>query len=390
MSLLILSDYPPLGNEGIAMSVLSHRIIQAVASDATGVVTRRYSRRYPRHRIGQNLNLPTFIAWDCTSFGLKFLRRNLRYKADDFLQTAWLRFHRRRFTAVREVLGLSGPNWHFLKTLADHARLLNCSYSVYVVDDYEETSEKLRLEPPGFVHQRVHHYLHAARRVFAICPGMAERLAEAYQIKATIVYPVADQFEATSSSPSTPERVVYVGSLGPTYLPQLTECAALLERLNANGAHWELHILSTDQKTFQEHLARYSCARLRWNLPREELRTAVSTAEVIFVPYTFASEFATTARTSFPSKFMDAVVSRRPVLVHAPPYASIVRHLRDNNCPYVAANSADLETLFRERPWQRDTQWQQQYELLHQRYHSLAAARQVLLGPSVPSKSSPC
>ncbi|MGC3960863.1 MAG: hypothetical protein QM813_23900 [Verrucomicrobiota bacterium] len=223
---IVYSDIPPLGNEGVSMAVLAHRIIASLEPNVAQVITRVASRKYPRELIGTKLQAPTLLSWDCGRW-LRFLRGEARVQADALLLRAWVRLAYRRPATSRpvEVLGLSGPHWQFLPRLRDLAQGLGLPYSVYVVDDYEVTADHSGVDSAAMqtTQRGIRDCLQQARRVFSICPGMAERLQIRYGVSSQILYPVADDVIQTQVATITTSQE---SSLRWLARRQLSGCAA--------------------------------------------------------------------------------------------------------------------------------------------------------------------
>jgi hypothetical protein len=382
---IVFSDVPPLGNEGVSMSVLAHRLTACLGSKLDHLVTRRYSRKYTRQLIGHGLQSPVRVAWDAAACGLRFLRGGARVTADLLLMSAWARFsypQKRPPLGVTEIIGLSGPHWHFLPRLRAFASHLGLPFTVFIIDDYEITAE--HAQDTRARTSLIGEHLRAAHRVLAISPGMAERLHARYNITAEVLYPVADEITAAIPSMVSPGTIAYVGSLGPAYIDSLTAVARMIAAGDLSG--WTLRIISRDPRTFALHLAGTGAAVLLDDCDREQLREQVATAEVQLVPYSFDERWRITAETSFPSKFMDGVISGRPVIVFAPAYASISRHLIENDCPFVATDIAGVQRFLNQRPWAHDDSWREAYCRLTLRFHSASVAREVLTGGSAAIK----
>lgn len=379
---IIYSDVPPLGNEGISMSVLAHRIIASLEPNVSQIITRVASRKYPRKLIGTGLRAPTLLSWDCGGLWLRFLKGAARVQTDALLLRAWQRLAYRRAKSDRvvEVVGLSGPHWHFLPRLRDLARGLDLPYSVYVVDDYEVTAEYAGADQRALqaTQRGIRECLQQAQRVFAICPGMAERLQTRYGVASRVLYPVADSVAPDNSAPVKPsQELVYVGSLGGSYLDVLEAVAAMLESGGAPG--WRLKIISQDRRTFARVFGGKRRVLGRHDCNREQLRQEIAAAEAILIPYSFDPRWQTTAATSFPSKFMDAIVAGKPIVVLAPPYASITQHMQAAGSGFCVGTASECGQLLTTRPWLPNDAWRCQYADMLQRYHTGATVRSVVL-----------
>lgn len=378
--LIVYTDVPPLGNEGVSMSVLAHRIIASLEPNVIQVITRAYSRKYLRAEIGVGLQAPTLLSWDCGGLGLRFLKGATRSLVDALLLRAWSRLAYRPPGENRpsELVGLSGPHWQFLPRLRDLARALGLPYSVYVIDDYEVTAAHAGADEHALktCRKAIGSCLQDACRVYSICPGMVERLQTRYGIKSHLLYPIADTVPTQTVPPRVDSRVLlYVGSLGPAYLDTIISVANMLAAGFAPG--WRLKVISQDHRTFARHLAGRPEVIGRHDCDREQLRGEVANSEVTLIPYSFEERWKTTAETSFPSKFMDAIGAQKPIIIFAPAYASISRHMRDADGDFLVETSDACGEVLSRRPWQDDHQWLETYTSMHGSHHSPAAARRA-------------
>ena len=376
---IVYSDIPPLGNEGVSMSVLAHRMIAAIDNCTQSVITRRSAKKYPRADIGRGLLAPTLLSWDCAGLGLKFIREPLRSRMDIALLNLWIRFQKKKGPlrpGAREIIGLPGPHWHFLPRLSALAAELDLPYSVYVIDDFESTAAHQGANPAkiAFIHRQIKAHLKAASRVFSICPGMAERLREHYGVESIVLYPIADAPQPLPTPPEhiTPRELVYVGALGQPYLDTLLEVAHLLE--TTPGLDWTLKLIGQDRKTYARHFTQFKRVRQVSGCDREALQREVAQSEAFLIPYSFAPEWRITAETSFPSKFLDALTAVKPSVVLAPKTSSISRHIHAANLGFCADGPIDFVELLTRRPWNQEADWAKGYRALFTHLHSTSAA----------------
>jgi hypothetical protein len=385
---LVYTDAPPLGGEGTGMSVLAHNFLAALGSNVSGYLTRRYYKRLSTELIGRDLSAERFLGWDCAGLKLRFVHGRHRRQLDHLLLRAWLAAHpagrwRTAIAQADEVVGLSGSDWRFLNRLQLLAKVVSRPYSVYVVDDFEESVQLVATAKElAECRKVVQGCLRQASRVFAICPGMAARIARLYGIESQVLYPVADSF----SVPDLPEvalkpRLVYVGSLNHLYLSVLREVADLLAVGHAEGrSKWKLHLITRDEKTFQREFANHPAITVDHTCDRARLRSEVACSELVLLPYSFDPQHRLMVESSFPSKFTDAIPAKRPILAYGPGYASIIHHLRMAGLPYVATSRSELLELLTTAPWAVDEKWRKAYADAGQRFHSNAAFRAVFLG----------
>ncbi|MGC3960862.1 MAG: hypothetical protein QM813_23895 [Verrucomicrobiota bacterium] len=83
---------------------------------------------------------------------------------------------------------------------------------------------------------------------------------------------------------------------------------------------------------------------------------------------------------------MDAIVSGKPIVVFAPTYASISRHMKDAGCGFCVQTSDACGQLLRNSPWGQAKHWVDQYHALLGHHHTPAAARRILFSDAVVPK----
>jgi glycosyltransferase involved in cell wall biosynthesis len=61
-------------------------------------------------------------------------------------------------------------------------------------------------------------------------------------------------------------------------------------------------------------------------VPQAELASALSSADILFLPYSFLEGSRDAVETAFPSKTADYLAAGKPILVFGPKYSSLVRY----------------------------------------------------------------
>ena len=114
-SVIYFSESPPLGGEGVGMSVLSHRLIEAICQVGDVVFTRRQNCSVSVDKIGRQLVIPVKITWDCAYFKLRVPAR-LGDFFDNLLFKLWVQLGCFKLAKYRssKIVGLSGAKWTFL------------------------------------------------------------------------------------------------------------------------------------------------------------------------------------------------------------------------------------------------------------------------------------
>lgn len=177
-------------------------------------------------------------------------------------------------------------------------------------------------------------YRSAAAR-FCVSPAMAEAYESRYAVPADVVYPSRDSGNASFDEPAPQAGMdrpsltfAYAGSIhGEDNFRQLEDFARLTDQLGH-----KLIVFSPQVEPLGRRIGT-GCPGvvLRAPVPASdlihELRDA---ADCLLITGSFGTDHAEVVRTLFPSKFADYSAMGLPVLVWAPPYASISRFIREN------------------------------------------------------------
>ncbi len=170
--------------------------------------------------------------------------------------------------------------------------------------------------------------LRASRACAAASGPMAEAYRQRYGVKTVPVMPSLDP--ALAQAPATAPRPgpdLVIGMAGQIYARR--EWDALIAALDSadwrlGGRQVKIRLLGTHTeirasgKSFIEYLG--------WR-PQAEAIRLLADADLLYCPYWFDREFEEEARLSFPGKLATYFAAGRPVLVHAPDYASPARYV---------------------------------------------------------------
>jgi glycosyltransferase involved in cell wall biosynthesis len=180
----------------------------------------------------------------------------------------------------------------------------------------------------------------AARRadyVYAVSETMQELLSTTYAVKAELQLPATERYESTSvkqNRDTAPDclRIVYSGICHTAYVDGLNVLIDVLksETLATFGIRsWELHLYSplTPEEARQIGWTHQGIKLHGW-VPQDDLRQGLSEADILFAPLTFNEDLKYFVERSFPSKTADYLASRKPVLIRAPRYSSLVKYAR--------------------------------------------------------------
>src|SRR5262249_1031600 len=124
--------------------------------------------------------------------------------------------------------------------------------------------------------------------------------------------------------------ILFAGTVGYT----VKDCLDLLVDLIASGTLKEyglpnttLHLCAPDADIRTFGWKRAGIVNKGW-VPQSDLPKVLSTADILFLPYSFSPIARSAVETAFPSKIADYLASGKPILVFGPGYSSLVRYAR--------------------------------------------------------------
>jgi hypothetical protein len=117
-----------------------------------------------------------------------------------------------------------------------------------------------------------------------------------------------------------------------------------LEQLNwtHNGRKIYLTLYGRYFQNF--HFNKQANIIIRGWLDQKNVLEELAAADLLYCPYWFDPEFEKIARLSFPSKLTSYLITKRPVLIHAPDYASTVKFTKEHISGYIC-NTLSPETI---------------------------------------------
>jgi len=195
--------------------------------------------------------------------------------------------------------------------------------------------------------------LRAASRVWCVSEPMAENIRKRYGVDAQPLLPLLDVQEFIAQSVKETERptgkacIVYTGAIYDAQLDALQNLAAALNgagftQSDAADARLLLYTSVTEPMLRRMKL---SGSRIhRAHVPIAEIPRVLAEADILFLPFSFDPRMRHVTETSLPTKLSEYLASGVPILVHAPPYATVARYCRDYECG-VVVDEKDPEKL---------------------------------------------
>jgi len=235
---------------------------------------------------------------------------------------------------------------------------------VYEMDEWRYSTRHAGISAIAL--ERIFHrrILRAAKSVWVISDGMADLMWERYGIKARVLPNLVAAHAKTAMPVANGSRVnrgqfqlLFTGSV---YGAQADAIRNVLNVIRSSSKRMSLCIY-THQSA--EDLARKGIVgdsvTIKPAVPPENLFSLFAQADALLLPLSFDEEQRGIVTTSFPTKTADYLISGVPILVHAPPYSSVVQAAKqDQWAAVVEETSAEslnraLDRLTTDIVWRR-------------------------------------
>lgn len=340
--LLYLSDVP--AESTVAGAALIFRLLETYPADRLLIIQSNLHPTSPPKRLAR-------VRYETLRFaGVRMLKS--RYAA----QYALLNFRlaRWRYWQVRSLIREFRPeavatvaHGSLWLTADAAARRLRVPLHLIIHDDVPTCTHTPPSQWPRVEHAVKRVYRAAASRL-CVSPSMAETYSERYGAAAEVLYPSrASDARAWDAPPlrgdRTALRFFYAGSINtPDYIPRL---AALADQTEQSGDQLVIYSPIRTEEARDIGLARPNIT-VRGFIPFQDLlREMRESADVLFVPMSFAPRDRPNMEISFPSKIADYTVTGLPLLIWGPPYCSAVRWAKENPGVAEVVESSDPAAL---------------------------------------------
>jgi glycosyltransferase involved in cell wall biosynthesis len=346
---LLICDYPPATYAG--GPIILHNLFKGFPKESLFVAAPGYLNRVAK-RSG---------ALDCQYFDLPALDPATRYvgrvlKLVNLLLIPWcvmraLSTVRKQridllFTVPASTVGIVAYFVH---------KLARIDLYLYVMDDYDQS---MRHQGLAFrllnqvVSQRK--LVQSASKVWAISKYMAEYFSEAYGVQATALpHSVeVDRYAAKAwggerRGRDSVIRLAHVGAIYGLQSDAVRDVVRMVHHHNRAGTthrmELRLYIGLTDAG-LEKLGIEIGNGVVRDYVTPEKVSEVLQSADILVLAYAFNPQHRQTVSTSLPTKIAEYLASGVPILVHAPPYATISRYVREHNCG-VVVDGRDLAAL---------------------------------------------
>jgi glycosyltransferase involved in cell wall biosynthesis len=213
-------------------------------------------------------------------------------------------------------------------------RLSGAPLVIYEMDEWRASlvgalNERIPLMLEKFFHRRI---ARAARTVWVISDQMAEEFCARFSIKAKVLPGCVevDKFARGRHGGRTHRdefRLLYTGSIS---TPQAGAIRNVLRMIQSDPDDRTSLVIYSSQSV--DELARQGISgpklRIERSVAPEKVPDILATADALLLPFSFDEQQRAVVSTSLPAKSAGYLASGVPVLVHAPPYATITRLAR--------------------------------------------------------------
>jgi glycosyltransferase involved in cell wall biosynthesis len=210
-------------------------------------------------------------------------------------------------------------------------RLSGAPLVIYEMDEWRASlvgalNERIPLVLERLFHRRI---VREARTVWAMSDQMAEEFRARFGIKAKVLPGCVevDKFARGrhgERAHSDEFRLLFTGSVS---TPQAGAIRGVLRTIQSDPDDRTLLVIYSSQSV--DELARQGITgpklRIERSVAPEKMPDILATADALLLPFSFDEQQRPIVSTSLPSKIADYLASGVPVLVHAPPDATITR-----------------------------------------------------------------
>lgn len=178
--------------------------------------------------------------------------------------------------------------------------------------------------------------LRRARWVWGISPYLCEYLNRRYNCASQLLMPFLDDSTSAESTDLRPRRnreihIVHTGAIYTLQVDAVRNMVGAVTRANAagGGTGYRLTLLcSLSPETLKRMGLDSPNVAVSPHVPPGEIPRFLSEADILFIGYSFDARIKHMASTSLATKLTEYLASGVPILVHAPPYASISRYCK--------------------------------------------------------------
>jgi glycosyltransferase involved in cell wall biosynthesis len=181
-----------------------------------------------------------------------------------------------------------------------------------------------------------------ATHIYCVSPPMQEMLKSEYGVDSDLQMPAAEprtidsvparMHEESIEDDDKTLRIFYAGTTTGATADSLELLINLVKSdklASYNLPYWELHLyMLITAEQVRELGWDHERIKVHGWVDQETLYAAITTADILFLPFSFREDQKFATVNAFPSKTSDYLASERPILILAPSYSSVVRYAR--------------------------------------------------------------
>jgi glycosyltransferase involved in cell wall biosynthesis len=318
--LLYVCDWPP-SNFGGGPILMSRLLCEYPPDTITVLTSTRFARVSPKEGRLHCDEITVPLSEGYGRFGLGRLRILLNW-----LRIPVIAFKVRQLIREREIAAiLTVLHGHFCFAAGLAGWITDIPYIVVVHDDYVSEMNFLG----RWLSRAV---IRGAAHIYCVSPGMKQSIERNFGVDAELQPPATERHEHEYVRHADGEvSIVYAGSITSAVEDNLKLLAAVITsgRLSEQGVDAKLHFYTVLKEEKRREWG--------WDHPKiifhgwvgqSELPDVLRTADILFLPFSFAPEERHTVKTAFPSKTADYLASGTPILVFGPEYSTLVDYAR--------------------------------------------------------------
>lgn len=225
-----------------------------------------------------------------------------------------------------------------IKVVRRAAQLANIPYTAQVWDPPEWwlAENKFDRYTQRSVMKEFGNLLHHSQACMAASWSMAEAYAQEFQANCVPVVPGLDDAYDIQPAVRANNNEFIIAFAGQIYAAtEFNALVAALEHMNWKYNERDIKLVLYGRYFNHFNFNKPSNLMIRGWLDQDEVLKELAAADLLYCPYWFSSSFEKIARLSFPSKLTSYLRTKRPVLIHAPEYASPNRFIKQYKAGYV-------------------------------------------------------
>ena len=325
--LLYVCEFPPSNHHGGA--ILVKRLLHKHPADCLVVITSKDGMKAsPATDLCECRHIALPFFGTSRYLGISRLARGLGLAL--VVCTTILQIRRKRIEAVITIVA---GRYYLAAALAawasgtPHIAIVNDSFVSGSASPSSFSRKMLR-----YLTRKV---LRNAAHIYAVSPEMQRLIFQECGVEAEV------QLPSTTAPPRSAEGQAQIARedgpvilFGGTAGYEVRDCLDLLADLIATGqlkeygmSEAKLHLCTalTDAELRTRGWDRHGIVSRGW-VPQSELPQVLSSADILFLPYSFLESSRGAVETAFPSKIADYLAAGKPILVFGPRYSSLVRY----------------------------------------------------------------